>query len=329
MIKKVFLFILLIILLISATGCMSLFPAEDEMLVLPAPSYTTVEYKTIKPVKGDIINTISILCMVTAEFEKLTPQNFKVNGYIEEIYVTNDQYVEQGDLLATLSLPTDKEEIENNYANALNDYLNIQKLYTDRKASEYELRRAEINYTHAKEKYDELMIHMNSIELRASQSGYIVFLKDTKKSDPIGKSIALCSITKGQKKKITGSSSATNIAKMSVGEGVIIIFKDIQYQGYILESEGTSILIGSDDMSFISVGDVVQVRMIISEAHDVLKIPNSVITLIDEKTGTIRVLEDNVPTAMRINLGLSSGTEYEVLPGQGVDENTMIITGMN
>ena len=61
MIKKAFLSVLLIILLISMAGCMSFFPKEDEMLILPVPSYTVVEYKTINPTRGDIVNSISIL----------------------------------------------------------------------------------------------------------------------------------------------------------------------------------------------------------------------------------------------------------------------------
>jgi multidrug efflux pump subunit AcrA (membrane-fusion protein) len=84
-----------------------------------------------------------------------------------------------------------------------------------------------------------------------------------------------------------------------------------------------------DDMSGISVGNVVQVKMVIDEVYDVLKLPKTAVSITDEKTGTIRVLMDNAPTVMTIELGLSSGTEVEVLPGQGVDENTMVITGMN
>ncbi|HPB16609.1 MAG TPA: efflux RND transporter periplasmic adaptor subunit [Clostridia bacterium] len=329
MVKKVFLFVLLIILLISVTGCMSFFPKEDEMLILPVPSYTAVEYKTINPTRGDIVNSISILSTVLAEFEKLTEQKFSVNGYIDEIYVVNDQYVEKGDLIATLTDPENKEQIEEEYTNALNEYINIQKLYSEKSASEYQFRKAEINYNHAKEKYDEIIMHMNSKELRASQSGYIVFLKDMKKSDPIGKSVQLCYITIGQKKMINGTTTAVNAAKMQAGKSVIITFNDIQYQGYVLKSEGTNVVIGMDDMSGISVGNVVQVKMVIDEVYDVLKLPKTAVSITDEKTGTIRVLMDNVPTVMTIELGLSSGTEVEVLPGQGVDENTKVITGMN
>ncbi len=329
MVKKVFLFVLLIILLISMTGCMSFFPKEDEMLILPLPSYTRVEYRTISPKKGDIINTVSILGIVVVDYINEKPQNFKANGYIDEIYVTNEQFVKEGELLAKLSEPEDREVIESNYTNSLNNYLNIQELYSDQKVSEYELRRSEINYTHAKEKYDELMDKMNSIELRASHSGQIVLMIDIKKGDPIGKTIQFCSIIEKQNKKITSTTSAANVAKLKVGNNVSLIFKDIQYQGFVIESAGTNVIFGSEEMNFANVGDVVQVIMILEESINVLKIPKNVVQMIDSNTGTIRVLKDNTPNVMTIKIGLSSATEYEVLPGQGIDENTKIITGTN
>ena len=83
---------MVIVFIASSTGCMSLFPKEDEMLSIPAPSFALVEYRTITPKRGDIVNSIDVLGIVTADYEEATKQFFNVNGYINEVYISNEQY---------------------------------------------------------------------------------------------------------------------------------------------------------------------------------------------------------------------------------------------
>ncbi len=333
MIKKAYISILLIILLICLTGCMSIFPKEDEMLLLPVPSTAPVEYKTINPTKGDIVNSITILCNVANRYENLQDQFFSVDGYLEELFVENEQYVEKGQLIAVLSDREDREQVENTYLNALNEFIRVQDLYVKNAATEYQFRRAEIAYNHAKEKYDDLYTYMTNKELRASQSGFIVnirsFTNDIAKGTPIGKTIRFCSIATGQYKSISGTASAANASKLKPGASVIIVSKEIEYDGYVLTSEGTNLSFGLDDMDAVTAGEVVQIKVIIDEVYDVLKLPKYAVTIREQKTAAVRVLKDNTPTNMEINIGLASSSEVEILPGQGIDEDTMIITGTN
>ena len=65
------------------------------------------------------------------------------------------------------------------------------------------------------------------------------------------------------------------------------------------------------------------------QLSDVLLIPKNVVAMIDDQSGNIRVLSDNTPMTVEVKLGLSSGSEIEVLPDQGIDEDTLIISGVN
>lgn len=329
--KKAYLSLLLIII-IFMTGCMSIFPDEDEIL-LPVPSTVTIEYKTINPTRGDIVNTISLFCNVNYVYENLEAQQFAVNGYIDEIFVEIDQHVEKGQLIATLLDPKDKQQVEDAYNKALNEFLKIHELYSKNSASEYQFRNAEINYNRAKEKYDDLVFFMNNKELRASQSGYIVdlyeFTGETVKGKPFGKTLTLCSIATGQNKKITGTTTAANVAEMQVGKSVTIVSKNVEYEGYVLQSEGSNLMFGLDDMSVVTAREVVQVQMKLEKVYDVIKLPKYAVSIVDAKTGTIRVLTDDIPTSVTVNIGLTSSSEVEILSGQGIDENTKIITGTN
>jgi multidrug efflux pump subunit AcrA (membrane-fusion protein) len=330
--KKAYLSALLIIM-IFMTGCMSIFPKKDEMLLLPVTSTVNIEYKIINPTRGDIVNTISLFGNVDYVYENLAAQQFAVNGYIDKIFVEIDQHVEEGQLIATLLDPEDKQQVEDTYNKALNEFLKIYELYSKNSASEYQFRNAEINYNHAKEKYDDLVFFMNNKELKASQSGYIVdlyeFTGETVEGQPFGKTLTLCSIATGQNKSITGTATAANVAKMQVGNSVTIISKNVEYEGYVLQSEGSDLMFGLDDMSVVTAGEVVQVQMKLEEVYDVIKLPKYAVSIIDAETGTIRVLTDDIPTSVTVNIGLTSSSEVEILSGQGIDENTNIITGTN
>lgn len=323
---------ILLIIMIFMTGCMSIFPNENEML-LPVSSTITIEYKTINPTRGDIVNTISLFCNVDYVYENLAAQQFAVNGYIDEIFIEIDQHIEKGQLIATLLDPEDKQQVQDAYNKALNEFLKIYELYSNNSASEYQFRNAEINYNHAKEKYDDLVFFLNNKELRASQSGYVVdlyeFTGETVKGQPFGKTMTLCSIATGQNKNITGTTTAANVAKVRVGNSVTIVSKNVEYEGYVLQSEGSNLMFGLDDMSVVTVLEVVQVQMKLEEVYDVIKLPKYAVSIVDAETGKIRVLTDDIPISVTVNIGLTSSSEVEILSGQGIDENTKIITGTN
>lgn len=329
MAKKIIFYIVFIILTISTTGCMSLFPKEDEMLSFPVPSFASVEYKTVKPKKGDIVKSVNILGIITVDFEDATGQYFNVNGYIDEIYITNEQYVQKGDLIALLQEPENREQIERVYTDSLNAYVNIQNLYSKSQTSKYDLRLAEINLAHAKEKYDELIYYLNSVHLYASKSGYVTSLIEVGKDSPIGKTVQLCSIAQKIDKKVQASSTADNVTKMPKGKEVTLIYKDKEYAGYVASSSGNNVTFKSDDMSFMNIGQVVEAYLVLEQLSDVLLIPKNVVAMIDDQSGNIRVLSDNAPMTVEVKLGLSSGSEIEVLPDQGIDEDTLIISGVN
>lgn len=76
---------------------------------------------------------------------------------------------------------------------------------------------------------------------------------------------------------------------------MIIVSKEIEYDGYVLTSEGTNLSFGLDDMDAVTAGEVVQIKVIIDEVYDVLKLPKYAVTIRDQKTAAVRVLKDNTP----------------------------------
>jgi hypothetical protein len=327
--KKIAFFLTVFILLLLLTGCMSLFPQEDEMLSIPVPTFVQVEYRTIKPQRGDIIKRVNVLGTVVADYHESIDMKFNVDGYINEIFVENEQYVEEGQIIATLKEPDNKEKIEQEYTESLNSYLNIQENYSQNRATEYDLRKAEIAYEHAKEKYDELLYYLESLQLKALKSGYIVSLKEMQESDPIGKTLTVCAIAEKIDKMVQATTTTDNVSKLPTGTEVTLVIKDTEYKGYVSNSSGNTLRFKLfEDMTFMQNGDIIEVYLVLETAYDVLMVPSTVITFTEDNKGDIRVLSDGAPVTYSITFGLRSDTHVEIFPDQGITEDTLIITGV-
>ena len=327
--KRIAFFLIVVILVLLLTGCMSFFPEEDEMLSIPVPTFVQTEYRTIKPHRGDIIKKVNVLGTVVADYHEIIDLKFNVNGYINEVYVENEQYVQKGDLIATLKEPEDRKKIETQYTEAVNTYLNIQENYSQNRATEYDLRKSEIAYTHAKEKYDELVYYLDSLELKAPQAGYIVSLMEMQESDPIGKTLTVCSIAEKIDKMVQATTTTDNVSKLPIGTEIIFLLEDIEYKGYVSDSIGNTLKFKMfEDMMFLQNGDIIEVYLVLETAYDVLMIPSTVITVTDDNKGDIRVLSDGAPVTYSISFGLKSDTHVEIFPDQGITEDTLIITGV-
>ncbi len=329
---KTFNKIILLISLVSLvafilSGCFSLLPQEDEMLPIPMPSYTVRDYRTIQAERKTLEKKFTSFGVVGFDYTNIEKQNFKVNGYIDEIFVEEGEIVEEGQLLATLKEPKNKNEVEYTYNETLNRFLDAQDRYLNQQATKYEFRYAEIQYEHAKEAYDLLDDYMKSLNLYASKSGYVINVLALKEDTPIGYTIDLCSIADDIDLKIEASLTTATLKLINLRSKVILIFDDTEYDGYVAKIEGTTLEIKSDQMPFLKTGDIVQLYIVLEKLVDVLVIPKNVVAMTSTDSGSVRILKDKVPVTLNLKFGLVTDTEIEVLPGQGIDEETLIIGG--
>ncbi|MFA7672597.1 MAG: efflux RND transporter periplasmic adaptor subunit [Clostridia bacterium] len=329
MVKKILVIILTAICLLSFTGCVSLFPKEDELLTPPVEEVESYEYRTQKVIKGDIVSKISIMGMVTAEYGEYKQYDFEVNGYLDEVFVTENEYVEAGTVIATLQIPDSADAIEETYMNRMSNFLSIQERYNNGLATRYELRSAEIYYERAKDDYQEMEYYREKCYLVSENGGYVTSIIKKVQGDPIGKTISVCRISEMVEKTISTTTAGSNVLSMPVGTVIDVTHKNIQYPGIVTYSSGTTIKFTTEDMSEMELGDVVSASYITAQVYDALLIPFTAVTFVSgTTTGSVRILEEGTPVTVTIDLGVNDGINVVVLPDQGIDENTQIVLGV-
>jgi hypothetical protein len=329
MIKKILVILLTAICLLSFTGCVSLFPKEDELITPPAREVVSSEYRTQNVKRGDIITKITIMGMVTAEYGEYKEYNFEVNGYIDEILITENEYVEAGTVIATLQIPEEADRTEETYMNRMSSYLSIQERYNNGLATTYELRSAEIYYERARDDYHEMEYYRGKCCLISENSGYVTDLIKKEQGDPIGKTITVCRISEMVEKTVSVTTLGSNVLSMPVGTVIDVNHKNIQYSGIVTYSSGTTIKFTTNDMSDMALGDVVSASYITAQVYDALLIPFTAVTFnAGQTSGSVRILDKGTPVSVTLNFGANDGSKVVVLPDQGIDENTQIILGV-
>lgn len=329
MVKKILVFLLTAICLLSFTGCVSLFPKEDELITPPAEAVESYEYRTQKVTIGDIVSKISIMGVVSAEYGEFEQYHFEVDGYLDEILVSENEYIEAGTVIATLQIPADADQTEEMFMNKMSVYLNIQEKYNNGLASKYDLRSAEIYYERAKESYLEMEYYCGKCVLVSNISGYVTSLFNKQQGDPIGKTISVCKVSEMVKKTISVTTTGSNVLSMPVGTVLDVIHKNVQYSGIVTYSSGTVLKFSIEDMSVVELGDIVSATYVTAHVYDALLIPVTAVTFTSgTNTGSIRILDGITPVTITVKFGITDGSNVVVLPDQGVDENTQIVLGV-
>lgn len=139
------------------------------------PDFSTVFVKTSPVLRESEAAAIEVLGIVLSESE--ARPSFKTGGVIDKIYFSEGQFVQKGQLLATLlmdEIDAQVRQAEEGVAKASRDLQRVQHLFTDSVATQEQLQNATTAFEVASRTADIARFNRRYSEVRAPIAGKIV-----------------------------------------------------------------------------------------------------------------------------------------------------------
>ncbi|MEV5027215.1 efflux RND transporter periplasmic adaptor subunit [Paenibacillus sp. LPE1-1-1.1] len=320
----------------SLTGC-SLLPAEEEALKPPLVKPAQENYRTVTVEKGTITQEIKgsgSLESTKSEIAQFTGQG----GRIAKMMVTAGAQVKKGDVLVQLNV----------------DGLDIQL-----KEQELAVARAKLSFKQAKAgadsdainiaklqmeieelKLERLMATFNSKQLVAGMNGQVTFVEELEEGDFVEAYQTLVIISDPSKLRVALRVEAgAEISSVDVGFPAVVTFGTQELQGKVVQTPSSAPTTLNEQLQdrysktlFIEVpkvpsdakiGAFTDVKIILQQRDDVLKIPRSGVRSFLGRT-FVRTLEDgNKIREIDVETGIKGSTEMEIT--KGLEEGAIVV----
>jgi macrolide-specific efflux system membrane fusion protein len=325
-------------LLISAslTGC-SLLPAEEDALKPPLVKPAEENYRTVTVEKGTIsqeINGSGSLESTHTEIAQFTGQG----GRIAKMLVTSGSQVKKGDVLVQLnvdgldiqlkeqelSLARAKLTLKQAKAGGDSDAINIAKLQLDIEDL----------------KHERLLATFNSKQLVAGMNGQVTFVEELDEGDFVEPYQTLVIISDPSKLRVAlRVETGAELSSVDVGYPAKVKFGSEEVDGKVVQTPSSAPATMNEQLQerysktlFIevpkipgdaSIGAFTDVKIILQQRDDVLKIPRSGVRSFLGRT-FVRTLEDgNKVREIDVETGIKGSTEIEIT--KGLEEGAVVV----
>ncbi|MBN1624663.1 MAG: hypothetical protein JW903_09845 [Clostridia bacterium] len=321
---RVILATLLILLVGVSSGC-GLLPEEDEKLTPPIKEARSIEYRTDTVVVGDINKVINLFAQWKAA-NRITYSFTEYNAPFLEFYVQSGDEVKSGDLLAALDIGDVDKDIRDQdltYKSAKLSYDRTKERYDAGIVSQYDLRLAELTLQDAENKLNDLLKYKSASILVADTEGTILTTLDYQKGDMVNTGNIIVTLVQNDDLILQGSNSLIKSSGIQVGKEVTIKSSNQEIPGYVSEISGNLVTIEPTDLlGGWELGTTVIVVIPIDSAANVLLVHRNAIKTVGSRN-YVRVLTDGVALERTVELGISSGSYFEVI--SGLSEGEVVI----
>ncbi|WP_053372312.1 MULTISPECIES: efflux RND transporter periplasmic adaptor subunit [Bacillales] len=325
-------------LLISAslTGC-SLLPAEEEALKPPLIKPAQENYRTVTVEKGTItqdINGSGALESTKSEIAQFVGQG----GRIAKMLVTSGSKVKKGDVLVQLNvdgLDIQLKEQELAFAKAKLAFKQA-KLGGDSDAIDIANLQMEIEDL----KLERLMKTFNSKQLVAGMDGQVTFVEDLDEGDFVEAYQTLVIISDPSKLRVALRVEAgAEISGVDVGFPALVKFGSQELQGKVVQTPSSAPTTLNAQLQerysktlFIevpkvpadaSIGAFADVKIILQQRDDILKIPRSGVRSFLGRTFVRTLEEGNKIREIDVETGVKGSTEIEIT--KGLEEGAIVV----
>jgi len=307
---------LLLVMFAAFAGC-GLLPEEDERLSPPIKEARTIEFRTEEIVRGDIDKVINLFAQWKAA-NRVSYSFSEYNAPFLEFYVQPGDQVSAGDLLAALDIGDVDKDIrdqELSYQSAKLSYDRTKEKYDAGSVSQYDLRIAELNLENAQNRLNDLLEYKEASLLRADREGVILTTLDYEKGDDVNTGTSIVTLVENENLILQGSNSLIRSSGLNPGKEVLIKSGGTETEGYVSEISGNLVTIEPvERKDSWELGTTVVVTIPIDSANNVLLVHRNAVKVVGSRS-YVRVLVDGVALERVVELGISSGSYYEVISG--------------
>lgn len=324
-VKSLFIFALGVLIITAFSGC-SLFPSAKAVsapiLVKPPVS----QYKTEEVKKGNIAKTLTC----TGNFVSNAQKDVSFTnhgGIIASIRVQQGDDVKKGDVLATLdtaSMNFDLQKAEIELQKAQVEY----QMEVDAKSDANKLKLAQLDVQECQLEVDETQDELRKSTLTAPVSGKVFYIANINAGDIVQAFHTLISI--GDESQILIECSGNNLDSFRIGMKAQIKYKDDLLTGQVVtvpssapDSKGHLMIRLDKIPSNVSLGDGVDVSVILEKKNDVIVIPADKVNDFGGKY-YVSVLENGNKVDKLVETGIKTDTEVEITKGLNVGDKYIV-----
>jgi macrolide-specific efflux system membrane fusion protein len=325
-------------LLISAslTGC-SLLPAEEEALKPPLIKPAQENYRTVTVEKGTItqdINGSGTLESTQSEIAQFVGQG----GRIAKMLVTSGGKVKKGDVLVQLNVDGLEIQLKEQELAVAKAKLSFKqaKMSGDSDTIDIANLQMEIEVL----KLERLMKTFNSKQLVAGMDGQVTFVEDLDEGDFVEAYQTLVIISDPSKLRVALRVEAgTEISSVDVGFPALVKFGSQELQGKVVQTPSSAPTTLNAQLQerysktlFIevpkvpadaSIGAFADVKIILQQRDDILKIPRSGVRSFLGRTFVRTLEEGNKIREIDVETGVKGSTEIEIT--KGLEEGAIVV----
>ncbi|KRE44993.1 efflux RND transporter periplasmic adaptor subunit [Paenibacillus sp. Soil522] len=325
-------------LLISAslTGC-SLLPAEEQALKPPLIKPAQENYRTVTVEKGTITQEIKgsgSLESTQSEIAQFTGQG----GRIAKMMVDSGAKVKKGDVLVQLNVDGLDIQLKEQQLSVARAKLALKQAKLSGDSDAIDIAKLQMDIENLK--LERLMTTFNSKQLVAGMDGQVTFVEELEEGDFVEAYQTLVIISDPSKLRVALRVEAgAEISGVDVGFPALVTFGDQVLQGKVVQTPSSAPTTLNEQLQdrysktlFIelpkipvdaSIGAFADVRIILQQREDILKIPRSGVRSFLGRT-FVRTLEDgNKIREIDVETGIKGSTEIEIT--KGLEEGAIVV----
>lgn len=321
--------------LVSFGGCY-LLPDEEEVLPAPTVKASEVTYTTVtakrKTLEKKIVNsgTIQSEQQYNLSYEK-------EGGTIKEFYVTTGQTVSKGDPICEIDTDDIEYQIKVKELDRKRAWLNTEILY-ERNCTQSEYDEAYVAVDLLDIELEKLYAQRDNAVLTAPCDGTISALADVRVGDYASPGQTIATVM--QTDKLYLAIKPNDLTVFEIGTKVQIRIEEEYYDGEVFmnpeklvkykkkqdeshdkKKEGG--IAYSTDMIYIrfsgdapadAVGQLADSILVLDKVEDCIAISNNLIKTVDGEK-VVYVLRDGEKTAVKVETGLKTGSQTEIISG--------------
>lgn len=329
-------------LLIIISGC-SFLPTEETVLAPPLAEPPQIEYQMVEVIKGDIVSSISGV-------GALTPKNYidlhytENGGRIEEVHVSQGDWIEKGQVLAELETGNLKFDIQQLELDVEKSRLRLAQT-RENNQDWRTIRIEELNHEGIQNRLKLLKAQLSEARIIAPIDGIVTFTTDLESGDHIGAYESIIQVAETSELQIQYQApNAVNLNPVSLGMEAIIKLDDPESDGVIevmaevvqiptsvptdVSSKNPEyykglVVLNTDDLpEAVGIGDRVDFEIILAQKEDTLIIPKTALRTFSGRN-YVQMMIDGSRREIDIQTGVENSRQIEVL--EGIDEGDKLI----
>ena len=330
--------LLFLCIILFLSGCFVL-PVEDP--VMPPPVAQMPEARTLRTVpvmRGDVVRDAAPVALyVPASAEQF---RFSLAGYrIEGIYVDIGDYVQAGDILASLYMP----DIQNRLTQRLRqlEWLELDLSQINRRISSNPGNSNHIDERNMIRRDIELIEREIDYLIRESEQRYLRTTIDGVVTSTIvfiegmmSNATQIIATVVDHSFSVFAVRHAETHSLMNIGDTFMLSLNRVPYLAVVIDPSEFGMdrarddevyLIFADESPVVPARSFIIVHVVIDEVHDVLYVPRRAVHRVGERVFVYVFNEYGTRVLRDVEVGLRSNTTYEII--SGLSEGELVVVG--